>query len=50
VPEKNKNLIQRFDHGAATLTVNYNCEEVILFGGEDKNGFLMADTTILRFG
>ena len=50
MPEKHKKLIQRRGHGAATLTVNSDCVEVILFGGRDKNDSLMADTTTLRFG
>ena len=48
--EKGKKLIQRYGHGAATIPVNSDCVEVILFGGRDKNDSLMADTTILRFG
>ena len=48
--EKDKKLIQRSCHGAATVTVNSDCVEVILFGGRDKNDFIMADTTVLRFG
>ena len=50
MPEKYKKLIQRYDHGAAALTVNSDCVEVILFGGCDKNLSTMADTTTLRFG
>ena len=50
MPEKYKKLLQREDHGAATFTVNSDCVEVILFGGYDKHGSLMADPTILRFG
>ena len=50
VPEKYKKLLQRDGHGAATLTVNSDCVEVILFGGRDKDDSLMADTTMLRFG
>ena len=50
MPEKYKKLIQRCDRDAATLTVNSDCVEVILFGGYDKNFSLKADTTILRFG
>ena len=50
MPEKHKKLIQRCRQGAATLTVNSDCVEVILFGGHDKNGSLMADTSILTFG
>ena len=50
MPEKYKKLIQRRRHGAATLTINSDCVEVILFGGRDKYYSLMANTTILRFG
>ena len=50
MPEKFKKVIQRYYHGAAALIVNSDCVEVILFGGYDKHGSLMADTTILRFG
>ena len=50
MPEKYKELIQRWGHGAAALTGNSDCVEVILFGGYDKNYSLIADTTILRFG
>jgi len=45
VPEKDKKLIQKYEHGAVTLTVSSDCEEVILFGGCDKNDFLMAELT-----
>ena len=48
MPEKYKKFIQRRGHGAATLTVNSHCVEVILFGGYDKNYSLMANTTILK--
>ena len=47
--EKDKKLMQRCGHGAATVTVNSDYVEVILFGGYDKDGDIMADTTILRF-
>ena len=50
MPERYKKLIQRFGHGAAALTVNSDCVEVILFGGCDNRHSPMADTTILRFG
>ena len=50
MPEKYKKLIRRFSHSAAALTVNCDCVEVILLGGYDRHGSLMADTTILRFG
>ena len=44
-------LLQRWAHSAATLTVDSDCVEMILFGGWDKNGSLMAaDTSIFRFG
>ena len=42
--------IQRWGHGAAALTVNSDCVEVILFGGRDKHRDLIPGTTILRFG
>ena len=48
--EENKKLMQRSSHGAAAVTINSDCVEVILFGGEDKKGSLMADTVVVRFG
>ena len=48
--EENEKLIQRRGHGAAAVTVNSDCVEVILFGGEDKHASDMADTVIVRFG
>ena len=50
MPGKHKKLIQRCYHGAATLTINSDCVEVILFGGRGENHSIMADTTILMFG
>ena len=50
MPRKYKKLIQRFCHGAAAVTVNSDCVEVILFGGRGKIGSLMADTVVVRFG
>ena len=51
VPEKDKKLIQRWHHGAAAVTVNPDCVEVILFGGWNiKNGSYIADTVVVRFG
>ena len=48
---KFKKLIQRQSHGAATLTVNSDCVEVISFGGYGEfKIYPMDDTTILRFG
>ena len=53
VPKKYKRLIQRYDHGAAAVTVNSDCVEVILFGGY-KDLLLgsppIADPVVLRFG
>ena len=50
VPEKGKKLKQRWCHGAAAVTVNSDCVEVILFGGYDKNSSLMSDTVEVRLG
>ena len=51
VPEKDKELIQRWGHGAAAVTVNSDCVEVILFGGQKKLlGSLLADPVVLTFG
>ena len=50
MPEKDKKLIQRQGHGAAAVTVNSDCVELILFGGYDNKGSLMADTVVIRFG
>ena len=51
VPEKYKRLIQRFSHGAAAVTVNSGCVEVILFGGyKDLASLPIADPVVLRFG
>ena len=51
MPEKNKKLIQRFEHGAAAVTVNSDCMEVISFGGKKEIcGSLLADPVVLRFG
>ena len=50
MPEKDKKLIQRFRHGAAAVTINSDCVEVILFGGWDENDSVMADTVVVRFG
>ena len=51
MPQKHKKLIQRFGHGAAAVTVNSDCVEVILFGGCDKkSSSLKADTVVVRLG
>ena len=51
VPEEYKKHIQRFYHGAAAVTVNSDCVEVILFGGQKELlGSLIADSVVVRFG
>jgi len=51
VPEKAKELVQRWGHGAASFTVSSVCVEVILFGGEKKLlGPAVAELVVLRFG
>ena len=54
MPEKDKKLIQRCGHGAAAVTVNSECVEVILFGGRKDVHLLgslpIADPVVLRFG
>ena len=48
---KHKKLIQRCGHGAAAVTLNSDCVEVILFGGEKEiAGSNIADPVVLRFG
>ena len=49
MPEKDQKLLQRWGHGAATVTVNSDCVEIILFGGW-KDDSLIADTVVVRFG
>jgi len=36
-------------HGAATVTVTSDCTEVIMFGGWNKDGALIANTVVVRF-
>ena len=51
IQEKDKKLIQRYGHGAAAVSVNSDCVEVILFGGKRKyRGSHIADQVVLRFG
>ena len=51
MPEKDKKLIQRYCHGAAAVTVNSDCVEVILFGGLKELGRSpIADPVVLTFG
>ena len=50
MPEKDKKLLERWGHGAAAVTVNCDCVEVILFGGRNKGGSGIADTVVVRFG
>ena len=50
MPRDYQDSIKRLGHGAATLAVNSDCVELILFGGYGKDYSHMADTTILKFG
>ena len=51
MPEKYKKLIQRWGHRAAAVTVNSDCVEVIVFGGQKKyGGSPTIDPVVLRFG
>ena len=51
MPEKDNELIQRFGHGAAAVTVNSDCVEVILYGGnKELGGSFIANAVVLRFG
>ena len=45
MPEIDKTLLQRWGHGAAAVTVNSQCVEVILIGGSP-----MAETVVVRLG
>ena len=47
---KDKELLQRYGHGAAAVTVNSDCVEVILFGGRNKKSSPIAGTVVVRFG
>ena len=49
VPANVKKLIERYGHGAAAVTVNSDCVEVIVFGGL-KGGSVIADPVVLTFG
>ena len=51
MPGKYKKLIQRSGHGAAAVTLNSDCVEVILFGGLIViGGSIISDPVVLRFG
>ena len=50
MPEKDKELLQRYGHEATAVTVNSDCVEVILFGGYNKRHSLIADRVVVRFG
>ena len=51
MPGKHKKLIQRYGHGAAAVTLNSDCVEVILFGGLIViGGSTISDPVVLRFG
>ena len=46
-----KELLQRYSHGAAALSVSSECVEVILFGGRSTFfGDDLLNTAVLRFG
>ena len=47
--EKDEKL-KRWGHGAAAVTVNSNCVEVILFGGKKLVESYIADPVVLSFG
>ena len=50
MPEKDKKL-HRWGHGAAAVTINSDCVEVILFGGQKRlTGSYIAEPVVLRFG
>ena len=45
-------MLERYGHGAATLSVHSECVEVMLYGGE-KRLFIeskLGETAALRFG
>ena len=51
MPGKHKKLLQRYGHGAAAFTINSDCVEVILFGGNKEiGGPNIPDPVVLRFG
>ena len=44
-------MLERYAHGAATLSVHSECVEVISFGGKKHLfGSKLVDTVVLRFG
>ena len=48
---KNKEMLKRYGHGAAALSVSSKCVEVILIGGRRAfRGTVIANTAVLRFG
>ena len=49
VPANVKKLVQRCGHGAAAVTVNSDCVEVIVIGGW-KGESIIADPVVLTFG
>ena len=48
--ERDKELIQRYSHGSAAVSVNSDCVELIFLGGRNKLAPLTADPVVLRFG
>ena len=48
---KNKEMLKRYVHRAAALSVSSECVEVILFGGRSEMlGTDLANTAVFRFG
>lgn len=46
----NKQLLKRYAHSAASLIINHECVEVVLFGGKQTfPGSNMADTVAMTF-
>ena len=51
MPGKHKKLVQTYVDGAAAVTLNSDCVEVILFGELiEIGGSNIADQVVLRFG
>ena len=48
---ENKELLKRFCHRAAALSISSECVEVIFFGGRSEiRGTDLANAAVLRFG
>ena len=47
----NNRILHRYGHSAASLAINPNCIEVVMFGGRSsEEGPLLQQTAVLRFG